>query len=119
MMIKTLVTAAVRAAGCRFGGMWATTHTYVTGRAARLFERERRHTYQTVPQTLPPGTRIYDRRSDGSVLEIHTPPDDGMNVTIDGNTVTQTPPSALPTQAQPAIVRHQQLSAAPSQNLEH
>ena len=65
---------AARSAWRMAGGAWAAVNTYIEGRSARLFERERRETYKTVPHLFPPGTRIYDRRADGSVLEVSIPP---------------------------------------------
>jgi hypothetical protein len=55
------------------GGVWGAVRAYVEWRAARAFERERRATLLMVPQALPPGTLVYDRRADGSVLELRIP----------------------------------------------
>lgn len=63
-----------RATGRSPASIWRAVRAYIQGRQARLFERERRATLLTVPQALPPGTRIVDRRADGSVLVIDVPP---------------------------------------------
>jgi hypothetical protein len=55
----------------------------VEGRSARLFERERRQTYQAVPHVLLPGTHVFDRRADGSILEITIPPAAQTGATIE------------------------------------
>lgn len=54
-------------------GMCQVMRGWVEGRQARLFERERRATLRTVPQTVPLGTTIIDRRADGSILEVRVP----------------------------------------------
>lgn len=69
-----LARAVGRSAGASPGGIWQAVRAYIQGRQARLFERERRATLLTVPQSLPPGTRVVDRRGDGSVLVIDVPP---------------------------------------------
>jgi hypothetical protein len=47
---------ASRLIACRTaGGAWSAALAYIEGRSARLFERERRQTYQTIPQALQPG----------------------------------------------------------------
>jgi len=55
--------------------MWQAIYAFVHGRQAKAFERERRATLLAVPQALAPGTRIVDRRADGSVLLIEIPSD--------------------------------------------
>jgi len=69
-----LARATGRSAGASLGSIWQAVRAYIQGRQARLFERERQVTLLTVPQALPPGTRIVDRRADGSVLVIDVPP---------------------------------------------
>lgn len=75
--VETVVAMLLRmAAGLarrETGGAWAAVQAYIERRAARAFERERRATLLTVPQVLPPGSRVYDRRADGSVLELRIP----------------------------------------------
>jgi hypothetical protein len=68
-----LARRAARSAGASFGTMWQAVRTCIQGRQARLFEQERRTTLLTVPQALAAGTRIVDRRADGSVLVIEVP----------------------------------------------
>ncbi len=87
MLVKALapVSVAARSVGASLGGMWQAVRAYVQGRQARLFERERRATLQIIPQTLLPGIRIYDRRADGSVLEVHIPPPTQMKVAVEGH----------------------------------
>jgi hypothetical protein len=68
-----LARAVGRSTGASSGSVWQAVRAYIQGRQARLFERERRVTLVTVPQALPPGTRIVDRRADGSVLVIDVP----------------------------------------------
>ena len=63
---------AARAVG-RAGGMWEAIQALVHGRQAKEFERERRATLLAVPSALTPGTRIVDRRADGSILIIEVP----------------------------------------------
>jgi hypothetical protein len=70
-----LARATGRSAGASLGSIWQAVRAYIQGRQARLFERERRVTLLSVPQALPPGTRIVDRRADGSVLVIDVPPE--------------------------------------------
>ncbi|WP_367325964.1 hypothetical protein [Streptomyces sp. HUAS ZL42] len=69
MVLGTLRTtlAALRGAGT---GMWQTLRARIDGCNAVAFERERRATLLTVVPVLPTGTRIHDRRVDGSILEI-------------------------------------------------
>ncbi|MFJ9461628.1 hypothetical protein ACIRST_41975 [Kitasatospora sp. NPDC101447] len=69
--------------------------TWVEGRNAVAFERERRSTLLTVPTTLHQGGRIYDRRADGSVLEIAVPAAERPGVII-GESVRQHGATAPP-----------------------
>ncbi|GGV54978.1 hypothetical protein GCM10010245_87030 [Streptomyces spectabilis] len=74
MLSMALARAAVRPLAGACGGMWQTVRSWVEGRQARLFERERRTTLQTVPAAVPQGAWIVDRRADGSSLELLIPP---------------------------------------------
>jgi hypothetical protein len=74
MLSMALARAAVRPLTGACDGMWQTVRSWVEGRQARLFERERRTTLQTVPATVPQGVWIVDRRADGSSLELLIPP---------------------------------------------
>jgi hypothetical protein len=87
--------------------MWSTIRLWVTGKNAVAFERERRTTLLEVPQALHDGGRIYDRRADGSVLEITVPMTEPRGVIMghsvrrhsDAETVaslTASRPAALP-----------------------
>ena len=76
-MIITQIGAAIKMArfAARFkrGGMWLAIRTFIEGRNAVAFERERRATLLVVPPMQRAGTDIYDQRPDGSVLRIHVP----------------------------------------------
>lgn len=74
MLSMALARAAVRPLTGACAGMWQTVRSWVEGRQARLFERERRTTLQTVPAAVPQGAWIVDRRADGSSLELLIPP---------------------------------------------
>jgi hypothetical protein len=54
----------------RLCGLWRAVLTYLEGRSAVIFERERRTTLLAVSPMLSPGTEIYDSRADGSVLSV-------------------------------------------------
>jgi hypothetical protein len=84
LSIKLLkLMSAPLAARKASGGIWLALLSYVEGRSARLFERERRQTYQAVPHVLLPGTHVFDRRADGSILEITIPPAAQTGATIE------------------------------------
>ena len=74
MMGMLLARVTGRKARASHGSIWQAVRVYIHGRQARLFERERRATLLAVPQALLPGTRIIDRRADGSELVIDIPP---------------------------------------------
>jgi hypothetical protein len=74
MLSKALVRAAARPLAGPCSGMWQVVRSWVEGRQARLFERERRTTLQTVPTAVPQGAWIIDQRADGSSLELRIPP---------------------------------------------
>jgi len=82
-MVITKLLASQFAACRAIRGAWPAALAFIEGRSARLFERERRQTYQAVPRALLPGTYVYDRRADGSILEIRIPPATRMEVTIE------------------------------------
>ena len=69
------VAVAVRhvAKGC-FAGWWRVAFLHVAGRSAVNFERERRTTLRDLSAAVSPGTEIYDRRADGSVLTVRIDP---------------------------------------------
>jgi hypothetical protein len=81
-MVITKLLASPFAACRAVGGAWSAALACIEGRSDRLFERERRQTYQAVPRALLPGTYVYDRRADGSILEIRIPPAARTEVTI-------------------------------------
>ncbi|WNE93872.1 hypothetical protein PS467_00195 [Streptomyces luomodiensis] len=70
------------------------------------FERERRSTLLAVPATLHQGGRIYDQRTDGSVLEIAVPAPGHSGVII-GESVRQHSTASthpvLPSSSRPAL----------------
>ena len=76
-MVITQIGAAIKMArfAARFkkGGVWQAVRTFIDGRNAVAFERERRTTLLTVPPRQKAGTFIYDKRPDGSVLSIQIP----------------------------------------------
>ncbi len=82
MLSMALARAAARPLTGVCGGMWKTIGSWVEGRQARLFERERRATLQTVPAAVPQGAWIVDRRADGSSLELLIPPS-GSHADVD------------------------------------
>ncbi len=81
-MVITKLLAPQFAARRAVGGAWFAALAWIEGRSARLFEQERRQTYQAVPHALLPGTYVYDRRADGSILEIRIPATAQMEATI-------------------------------------
>jgi hypothetical protein len=90
MVIRVLRDAAwiVRPAGHpKSPGLWGVIHTCIEGKAARVFERERRTTLHSVAKSLQSGTELYDRRADGSVLYIRIPPSAEVAFGIIGGTV--------------------------------
>ncbi|AEM88544.1 hypothetical protein Strvi_9257 (plasmid) [Streptomyces violaceusniger Tu 4113] len=90
----------------RVSGMWYTIRTWVEGRNAVAFERERRSTLLAVPATLHQGGRIYDQRADGSVLEIAVPAPGHSGVIIGESArrhSTASTPPALPSSSRPAL----------------
>ena len=89
-MIRVLRDAAgiVCPAACpKSSGLWGVIHTCIEGKAARVFERERRTTLHRVAAHLQPGTELYDRRADGSVLYIRISPSTGAGFGIIERTV--------------------------------
>ncbi|MEU5024868.1 hypothetical protein [Streptomyces milbemycinicus] len=66
----------------REGGMWHTIRSWIEGKNAARFERERRTTLLTAPLAIPQGGRIYDQRADGSVLEIAIPAQERLSVIV-------------------------------------
>lgn len=99
----TFTIFATRFAWRGAGGAWATVRSYIEGRSARLFERERRETYQKVPHVLPTGTRIYDKRADGSILEVSVPPALQLEVILDRGTLHSAGDSVDSVTSQPPI----------------
>jgi hypothetical protein len=76
-MVIAQIGAAIKmarfTARVRKGGIWLAIRVFIEGRNAVAVERERRTTLLMVPAMQQPGTEIYDRRSDGSVLRIRIP----------------------------------------------
>ncbi|WP_119580653.1 hypothetical protein [Streptomyces europaeiscabiei] len=89
-MVVQWIRAALSLAGGsrngRDGGMWHTIRTWVEGKNAATFERERRTTLLTAPSALQQGGSIYDRRADGSVLKITVPTRERLDIIV-GETV--------------------------------
>ena len=71
--ITAATGAARRALRCRTEGIWHAITATIEGRNAVNFERERRLTLLNVPQALPPGTEVYDRRADGGIWVLRVP----------------------------------------------
>ncbi|SNT58414.1 hypothetical protein SAMN05216252_14910 [Actinacidiphila glaucinigra] len=102
--LRTALAATGAAWRATTTGMWQTLRARIDGRNAVAFERERRATLLTVPAALPTGTRIHDRRADGSVLDIAVPAPTHIDLTI-GQTpfpTTGTVPHPLPAILPPA-----------------
>jgi hypothetical protein len=76
-MVIAQIGAAIKmarfTARVRKGGMWLAIRAFIEGRNAVAVERERRATLLMVPPAQQPGTEIYDRRPDGSVLRVRIP----------------------------------------------
>jgi len=105
MFIKLakLMTAPLTTCKAGGGGIWPALVAYVEGRSARLFERERRQTHQAVPSVLLPGTHVFDRRADGSILEITIPPASHKEAIIETN--DSLPPGARASKVREIPVR--------------
>ncbi|MFE4628672.1 hypothetical protein [Streptomyces mirabilis] len=82
--IHTALTATTAALRGVSGGMWQAIRARIDGRNAVSFERERRTTLLTVPPALPTGARVYDKRADGSVLDISIPYPAHLDLMISG-----------------------------------
>ncbi|MFE2326854.1 hypothetical protein ACFXD5_23515 [Streptomyces sp. NPDC059385] len=103
-MVVQMIRAALSLTGGtrqgREGGMWHTIRTWIEGQNAATFEQERRTTLLTVPLAIQQGGRIYDRRADGSVLEISVPVQERRDVIVGEATRTDravsTSPELLP-----------------------
>jgi hypothetical protein len=76
--------------------MWQVVRAHIEGRNAVSLERERRTTLLTVPVALPPGADIYDRRADGSVLQVRVLPIMRIDSLCSGNTERDAFRVALP-----------------------
>ncbi|MGW1894219.1 hypothetical protein ACWCP6_28850 [Streptomyces sp. NPDC002004] len=103
MVVQTIRAALSLAGGIRKGregGMWHTIRIWVEGKNAATFERERRTTLLTAPGAIQQGGRIYDRRADGSVLEIAVPAQERLDVIVGESVrrdrVVSQPPEVLP-----------------------
>ncbi|MFE0188120.1 hypothetical protein [Streptomyces sp. NPDC058989] len=88
-MVVQMIRAALSLAGGtrqgREGGMWHAIRIWVEGKNAATFERERRTTLLTAPLAIQQGGRVYDRRADGSILEITVPVQERLDVIVGGS----------------------------------
>ncbi|MEV7617521.1 hypothetical protein [Streptomyces sp. NPDC089799] len=115
-MVVQMIRAALSLAGGnrtgREGGMWHTIRSWVEGKNATRFERERRTTLLTAPLAIQEGGRIYDRRADGSVLEITVPLPAQLDVIV-GESVRRD--RAVPAPAELLPTRNNALTTAQEQ----
>jgi hypothetical protein len=95
MPVRTLAAALMRPCGASRNGLWRTARCWVERREARLFERERRTTFEVVLPLAVRGVRIIDRRADGSVLELWVSPVTGICASqpVDSACLSAEPPS--------------------------
>ncbi|MFD0343344.1 hypothetical protein ACFVH0_32480 [Streptomyces sp. NPDC127117] len=112
-MVVQMIRAALSLAGGtrtgREGGMWHTIRSWVEGKNAATFERERRTTLLTAPLAIQQGGRIYDQRADGSILEITVPSTERPDVIV-GESVRCDRAASAPSELRPA--RHNALTMA-------
>lgn len=112
-MVVQMIRAALSLAGGirtgREGGMWHTIRSWVEGKNAATFERERRTTLLTAPLAIQQGGRIYDQRADGSVLEITVPVQERLDVIV-GESVRCDRAVSAPSELLPT--RHNALTTA-------
>ncbi|GGZ29086.1 hypothetical protein [Streptomyces nitrosporeus] len=104
-MVVQMIRAALSLVGGtrngREGGMWHTIRTWVEGKNAATFERERRTTLLSAPLAIQQGGRVYDKRADGSVLEIVVPTQERLDV-IAGESVRRDGAVSAPSELLPA-----------------
>ncbi|MFB7168099.1 MULTISPECIES: hypothetical protein [Streptomyces] len=113
-MVVQMIRAALSLAGGtrhgREGGMWHTIRSWIDGKNAAVFERERRTTLLTAPLAIEQGGRIYDQRADGSVLEITVPAREEQLDVIVGESVRRDRAVSAPSKL--LLTRHNALIAA-------
>jgi hypothetical protein len=98
MPVRALAAALIRPWGTSRNGLWRVVRCWVERREARLFERERRTTFEVVLPLAVRGVRIIDRRADGSVLELWASPVTGICATqaVDRASLPEEPSSDPP-----------------------
>jgi hypothetical protein len=110
MAILRMAAGLARRGQC---GIWGAVQAYIERQAARVFERERRATLLTVPQTLPPGTLLYDRRADGSVLELRIAVPAQTSSDVKEASVDVTVPGSQAAHLRPSGTDPRQIAAGP------
>lgn len=85
MPVRALVGTVASAITAPLNSLSRLLGSWVEGRQARFFERERRTTLECLSQRISAGTTIYDRRADGSVLLISVSPEaPRVETSVDG-----------------------------------
>ena len=78
MPVRALAAALMRPWSTSRDGLWQAVRCWVERREARLFERERRTTFEAVLPLVGRSVKVVDRRADGSVLELWASPVTGL-----------------------------------------
>jgi hypothetical protein len=78
MPVRALAAALMRPWSTSRDGLWQAVRCWVERREARLFECERRTTFEAVLPLVGRSVKVVDRRADGSVLELWASPVTGL-----------------------------------------